>query len=395
MSENQIQNRIIEGLEKTEKTEGISSEKVYEIFRDTIYDAVKENTDEAEELKSIVKNAVIAAAKSFYDGKEDDGKREKENIASAVKGIMDGIKLCKDKSIGAMRDEINGLEEKIRLEEKQLAGFLKVGIEGVSEAGNVLPEEIKKMFESIVSDIRSNFTGSSEFSGVNVQGVKNAVKQAIKSGGDIKKNVVNITRDAKKKALKEGRLKAGLIKETTEKILSGAVDAAEEMGKDIKEVTGGAFKGIQEGITSMADSISGSAKEFVSEDLSETKEDLKTIKTLFLETVLKVGKRSVEVAKKVLYDLADQSKATGAAFKEETGRATGRLTDRLKNLGKEAVKTFGDTGEKAARIVTGEVKQIGKKSINIAKGSITGMWKGAKEALEKDLEKDPEKDKDE
>ena len=156
------------------------------------------------------------------------------------------------------------------------------------------------------------------------------------------------------------------------------------MGKDIREVTGGAFKGIQEGITSMTDSISGAAKEFVSEDLSETKEDLKAIKTLFLETVLKVGKRSGKVAKKVLNDLADQSKAAGATFKEEAGGAADRLTDKLKNLGKEAVKTFGNTGEKAARIVTGEVKEIGKKSINIAKGSITGMWKGAKEALEKD-----------
>ncbi len=388
MSENQIQNRIIEGLKKAEATEDISSEKVYEIFRDTIYDAVKENTDKADELKPIVKNAVIAAAKSFHDEKEDGGKREKENIASAVKGIMAGIKLCKDKSLDAMRAEIKDLEEKIRLEEKKLAGFLKIGIEGVSEAENVLPEEIKTNFESIVSDIRSNFTRSSEFSGVYVQGVKDAVKQAIKSGGDIKEAVKNITRDATKKALKEGRLKSGLIKETTEKILSGAVDAAEEMGKDIKEVTGGAFKGIQQGITSMAGSISDNAKEFVSEDLSETKEDLKTIKTLFLETVLKVGKRSGEVARKVLDDLADQSKATGTAFKEETGSAADRLTGRLKNLGKEAVKTFGNTGEKAARMVTGEVKEIGKKSINIAKGSITGMWKGAKEALEKDLEKD-------
>ena len=388
MSENQIQNIIIESLEKAEEMEGISSEKVYEIFRDTIYDAVKENSDKTDELKPIVKNAVIAAVKSFHDEKEDDGKREKENIASAVKGIMAGIKLCKDKSLDVMRAEIKNLEKKIRLEEKKMAGFLKIGIEGVSEAENVLPEEIKKMFDSIVSDIRLNFTGSSEFSGVNVQGVKDAVKQAIRSGGDIKEAVVNITRDATKKALKEGRLKAGLIKETTEKILSGAVGAAEEMGKDIKEVTGGAFKGIQQGITSMAGSISDNAKEFVSEDLSETKEDLKTLKTLFLETVLKVGKRSGEVAGKVLDDLADQSKATGTAFKEETGRAADRLTDKLKNLGKEAVKTFGNTGEKAARIVTGEVKEIGKKSINIARGSITGMWKGAKEALEKDLEKD-------
>ena len=394
MSENQIQNRIIENLEKAEKPEGISSEKVYEIFRDTIYDAVKENADKAEELKPIVKNAVIAAVKSFYDekGKNDGGEREKQNIASAVKGIMAGIKLCKDNSIGAMKAKINDLEEKIKLEEEKLPDFLKAGIESVSEAENVLPEEIRKMFESIVSDIRSHFTGPSEFSGVNVKGVKDAVKQAIKSGGDIKEAVVKITRDATEKALDKGRLKAGQVKETTEKILSGAVDAAEEMGKDIKEVTGGAFKGIQEGITSMAGSISDSAKEFVSEDLNETKEDLKTLKTLFLETVLKVGKRSGEVAKKVLNDLADQSKATGTTFKEETGRAADRLTDRLKNFGKEAVKTFGDTGEKAARMVTGEVKEIGKKSIHIAKGSITGMWKGAKEALEKDENKNKDHD---
>ena len=380
MSESQIQSRIIESLEKAGETESITSEKVYEIFRDTIYDVVTEKTDKAEELKPIVKDAVIAAAKSFHDDKDDDSKKEKEKIASAVKGIMAGIKLSKDKNIGAIREEINILEAKIKLEEKELSVFFKHGIEGVSEAEKLLPEEIKKMIESIAFDIRLNF---SESSGVNVQSIKDAVKHAMESGGNIKGAVVNITRDATKKALKEGSLKAGIVRETTEKILSGAVDAAEEMGKDIKDVAGGAFKGIQEGIASMADSITGTAKEFVSEDLSSTAEDLKMIKALFLETVLKVGKRSGKVAKKVLNDLAGQSKTTGAAFKEETASAAGRLADKLKNLGKEAVKTFGETGEKATRIVADEVKEIGKKSVNVAKGSITGMWKGAKEALEK------------
>jgi len=194
---------------------------------------------------------------------------------------------------------------------------------------------------------------------------------------------MEITKEATEKALREGKLKADEIRRTTEKILSDAVNAAEETGKNVKEVADGAFKGIHDGIASMAGTAADTAKKFVNEDLSETKDDLKTIKDLFLETVLKVGKRSGETAKKILDDLVNESKAAGDTLKKQTGSAADRLSAKLKNIGKEAAKTLGTTGEKAARIVTNEAKEIGKKSISIAKGSITGMWKGAREALEK------------
>ncbi len=380
MYENQIQNSIIKSFEKAKETESITSGKVYEIFRDTIYDIVTEGTAKVDGLASIVKDAVITAVELFQDDKE----KKEENITSAVKGIMAGIKLCKDNSIGIIKQKIKNLEAEIKLEEKELSHFFKQGIKGINEAESALPEKIKTMIVLIVSDIESNYT---ELSDIDEQSIKEAVKKAIESGGNIKETVIQITKNATKKALKQSRLKVDKIKEITEKILSDAVDTAEETGKNIKDVTSGAFKGIQEGMASMADSVTDTTKEFIREDLCETKEDLKTIKDLFLETVLKVARRSGKAARKVLNDLASQSKTTGSTLKEETGSAADKLSEKLKTLGKEAVKAFGETGGKVTHIMSDEAKELGKKSINVAKGSIKGMWKGAKEALKKDKNK--------
>lgn len=377
MPEDKIQDRIIKDFKTLEETGSIRSEKIYEIFRDTIYHAATEATGESGAIKAIAKDAVIAAVKLFQDDKE----KEKENITSAVRGTMAGIKLCKDQSIDAIRKEIKNLEAKIKFEEKELSYFLKQGMEGVSEADGAFSEEITTLIESVLTDIRLK---TAELSDVNGLDIKGAVKQAIESGGNIKEAVIQLTKAATKKALEKGRLKGGRVKEVTEKILSDAVDAAEETGKNIKDVTSGAFKGIYEGIVSMADSVTDSTREFVREDLSDTKEDFKTIKDLFFKTVLKVGKRSGRTAKKILDDLATQSRATGSTFKEETGDAADKFTEKLKTLGKEVVKTFSETGEKATRVMTDEVKELGKKSMDVAKGGMTGMWKGAKQALEKD-----------
>ena len=377
MPEDTIQDRIIKDLKALEETGRITSEKIYEIFRDTIYHAATEGAGGSGAIKSIAKEAVIAAVKLFQDDKE----KEKENITSAVRGTMAGIKLCKEKRIDALKKEINHLEAKIKFEEKEVSYFLEQGVEGVSEAESAFSEEMTTLIESVLTDIRFK---TEELSGVNGLDIKDAIKQAIESGDNIKEAVIQITKAATKKALEKSRLKAGRVKEVTEKILSDAVDAAEETEKNIKDVTSGAFKGIYEGIVSMADSITDSTREFVREDLSDTREDFKTIKDLFFETVLKVGKRSGRTAKKILNDLAAQSKATGSTFKEETGGAADKFTEKLKTLGKEVVKTFGETGEKATRVMTDEVKELGKKSMDVAKGGMTGMWKGAKQALEKD-----------
>jgi len=53
--------------------------------------------------------------------------------------------------------------------------------------------------------------------------------------------------------------------------MSGAVEASEEAGKEVKDVALGAFKGAHQGIVSAVESVEDKTKAFVHEDLAETK----------------------------------------------------------------------------------------------------------------------------
>jgi len=97
-----------------------------------------------------------------------------------------------------------------------------------------------------------------------------------------------------------------------------------------------------------------------------------------------VARRSGEVAKDVLNDLADQTKKTSSVLKEKAIHAAEATAKRLKETSKDAAKATANVASKTAHVMDRETKELGKRSVDVARGAITGMWKGAKHALKKD-----------
>jgi len=380
MAENKMKDRIVEELKKAKEAGQITMEKVSEIVRDAVSAAVAETRGGVEELRPVVKNAVAAVVEGLKETEAD----AKETVKGAVEGAIAGARIRGDQAVEATRDELRKLEKRLEDERTELAQSLREGIEGAKDAGTALPEDIRERVESAVSDIKLKRT---ELLGLTRQTVKEAVKEAIKSGKDVKETVVHITGNATEKALKEGRFSADRAKRIAEKVMSGAVEAAEEAGKEIKNVAVGAFEGVQKGVASAVESVGDRTKAFVREDIDRTKEDLEAIEGLFIETIRKVAQRSGDVTKDVLNDLADQGKKTTAVLRRKARHAAEEATVSLKQAGMDTAKATTEAIGKAAHIMAEEAKELGKRSVAVAKGAISGMWKGAKEALEKKTEK--------
>ncbi len=379
MAENQMKDRIVEELKKAKEAGQITMEKVSKIVRDAVSADVAETRGRIEDIRPIVKNAVTAAV----EGLKEAGADVKETVEGAVEGAIAGVRNREDQAVEATRDELRKLEKRLEDEKTELAQSLRKGLEGAKEAGAALPEDLKGRVESAVSDIKLK---STELLGLTRQTVKEAVKQAIESGKDVKETVAKITGDAAERAVKEGRFSADRAKRIAEKVMSGAVDAAEDAGKGIKDVAVGAFEGVQKGIASAVESAGDKTKAFVREDLARTKEDLEAIEGLFIETTRKVARRSGDVAKDVLNDLADQTKKTTSVLREKARHAAEETTASLKQAGKGAAKATTEAVGKAAHVMAEETKELGKRSVAVAKGAISGMWKGAKEAIKKEKE---------
>ena len=65
MSENQMKNHIAEELKKIQETGTVTSEKIYEIVRQAVSDAVTESKGGAEEIRPIVKDALSASVEEL------------------------------------------------------------------------------------------------------------------------------------------------------------------------------------------------------------------------------------------------------------------------------------------------------------------------------------------
>jgi len=377
MTENQMKDRIVEKLRKTKEAGQVTTKMVREIIEEAVSDVVSESKEGVMQLRSVVKDAVGAA----MTGLEETGENTKKTVEAVVEGAIAGARSHGDKTVNATWKEVRHLETRLTEEKARLAKDLTEGLEGTKDAGEILSGDVKKWVASAVVDVKLK---STQLLGLTKQTVKEAVKEAIESGQDVKETVTQIANDATEKALKEGRFTANRVKIIAEKVLSGAVEAAEETGKETKKVVHGAFEGTQKGIVSAIESVGDRTKEFASKDLARTKEDLGVIEGLFLETTRKIAIRSGKVAKDVLNDLADQAKKTTSVLREKAQTAADKtadkMADKLKMAGKDAAKATS----KAAHAVADEAKELGKRSVDIAKGAVSGMWKGAKDALKKE-----------
>ncbi|MBC2703615.1 DUF6781 family protein [Desulfobacula sp.] len=373
MSENQMKDRIVEELRKAKEAGQITTKRVREIIEEAVSDVVSESKEGVVQLRSAVKDAVGAA----LIGLKKIGENTKETVEAAVEGAIAGARSHGDQTVEATWKEVWQLETRLTEERARLAKDLSESLGGAKDAGEILSGDVKKWVESAVVDVKLK---STQLLGLTRQTVKEAVKETIESGQDVKETVSRIASDATKKALEEGRFTADRVKIIVEKVLSGAVEAAEEVGKETKKVAHGAFEGTQKGIISAMESVEDKTKEFNRKDLARTREDLEVIEELFLETTRKIAIRSGEVTKDILTDLTGQARKTTSALKQKAHNDAEKTAGKMKEAGKDAARATA----KAAHAVADEARELGKRSVDIAKGAVSGMWKGAKDALKKE-----------
>ena len=375
MSQEEMKDRIKEEIRKAKEVSLLSAEKICGIVKDAVSDTLTETKGGIEEVRPVVKDALTAGVEEL----KHSGADAKGNIDAVVEGAILGARNRGEKTIDATREELGKIETQLEDQKAVLAQSLREALEAAKETGTAFSGDLGEKVDAAVAGIKLK---STELLGLTGETVKEAVKGAIESGKDVKETVAEITSDVTEKALKEGRLYADRVKDIADRVISAAVEAAEDSGKKVKEVSQGAFEGTQKGIATALETIGDKTKSFVTEDLAQTKKDIEAIEELFIETTRKIAKRYSEETRNVLNDLTDQAQNGTSELKEKAKSATSYITDRMKETGMDVAKTAG----KAAHFVTEEARELGKLSLDVAKGGLSGLLKGAREALKKDKE---------
>lgn len=313
-------------------------------------------------------------------------------VSAAVSGTIEGIREAEAHLLQTAHKDVADAKERVFKETESLTSIMRDSFDSAKEVGGEFSEEISQTINDTVADAKLEMT---EMIVVTFDTVKQAVKKAINTGTEIDATVQKITRDATAKAMSEARFTANRARKVSEAVLFAAVDAAEESGSYVQEVTSGAAEGVREGlgiiINQTRESIAKSRKEtgeFAAHELHEIKEDLEMAGDIFVATLRKLADRSGIIAKNILNEMAEDASKARSSLHELATKAAQTATQGLKELGSGALHN----SEKAAHTISEEASELGSRMLSVAKGAAVGMWQGAKNAISHEDEKTEKKD---
>ena len=377
-----MKQQLTHNINKAREKGELTAHQVYDIAHDGVVQAAKKLKGGAKELREITNEAVTTTVQTLVEAEE----ASEEKISAALHGAVDGIKQVESKALHAAHEELGQVKKHLKEEEGKFAGVVNEIFLGTKEAAENFSGEVKADIETALTDAKLK---SVELLGLTRDTVKDAVHKAIDTETKLEETVVAITRDATAKALGEARLTGERARKVSESVLSAAVEAAEELGSDVKDTASAAAEGVRLGLTDSVEftrkSITKAGKgmkEFTAEDLAQTKEDLEAVGDLFVETLRKVADKSGEAARDTLYELAGDAKKAGSGLREKAGDASRTAAERIKELSSEVVHRTGEVSGKAAHTLAEETKELGERMLAVARGAATGMWEGAKEAFQ-------------
>ena len=369
----QMKKKLIDDINLAKESGELTIHQVYGITRNGVVKTAQSWQTVAKDLREITKEAVTTMVQALVDTEE----ASEEKISAALHGAVDGIREVESQILDATHKELSQTKKHLLEKEVKLAEGLNEAFEGAREAAGNFTDEVRIDIETALVDAKLK---STELLGLTRGTVKEAVRKAIETGIEVEEIIVNVTRDATSMALAEAHFTSTRVRKVSEMVLSAAVEAAEESGSYIFETASAVTEGVRQGLIgsvehtreSVANAGKG-VKEYATEELEQTKEDLEVVSELFVESLRNVADKSGKIAKEILHDLADDANKAGSSLREKAFVASRTVMDQLKESGNETLDKTEKISDKAAE----ETKKLGERMLAVAKGAAMGMWEGA------------------
>ena len=204
--------------------------------------------------------------------------------------------------------------------------------------------------------------------------IRQAARQVIEKGGEVRDHIRDITLNA----LKSGQLEAGRIKSVVETVGEGALSGLASDVADSQHTLREACAGIDDALAAGAlatqltlEEARQRVKHFADQDLAKAKADLKDLESLFLDTLGELADRSQETASQLLTDVRRHVQASGTAVGKQIGSTISEAAGELKRKGEsninQAVNAAFSTSEHVAQVAGGVLANLAEK-LHGAKG---------------------------
>jgi hypothetical protein len=139
MSESRKQ-RIVSDLQQAKQTGELKTEKIREIIKNAIAQAVSEVKEGRSEIAGLVQDAITAVTETV----QETGGEVKEEVTASIQGAIDGISEARRQKISQTQSEINTLEAQVISEEQELQQDIDEALAEVKTNSETQSDKVKE-----------------------------------------------------------------------------------------------------------------------------------------------------------------------------------------------------------------------------------------------------------
>jgi hypothetical protein len=145
-------NKIAENLQQAKQEGQLRTEKIKEIVKNAIAQAVSKLKEGSGEIRFLAKDAISATIDTFQEKSVD----LKEEIRASLEGVVEGMSSAKQKAISEKQLEIKQLEGSIEAEELNLQKEIDETLIDIQASNVNRSDDLKATIESTINNIRNS-----------------------------------------------------------------------------------------------------------------------------------------------------------------------------------------------------------------------------------------------
>ena len=144
--------KIVTNLQQAKETGELKTDKIREIVRTAISEAVSEVKEGRTEISSLIKDAISAVVEIFKDKKGEI----KEEVTASIEGAIEGISNVRKEAIAKTQSEIQTLQVKVETEEEQLQQQIDGALDELQDKTQDESASVKDAIASAVVTVKNS-----------------------------------------------------------------------------------------------------------------------------------------------------------------------------------------------------------------------------------------------
>ena len=148
--------RIVADLQQAKQTGQLKTEKIREIIKNAVAEAVSEVKEGRSEITNLIQDAIAAVTETA----KETGSEVKDEVTASIQGAIDGISEARRQKIAQTQSEITTLEAEVVAEEQELQQEID---KALSEVKTKNDSQSDNKVQEAIAEAVINISNSEEF----------------------------------------------------------------------------------------------------------------------------------------------------------------------------------------------------------------------------------------